>query len=91
MLIIELRLRILFLLEFIINRAERQLQEENVSILVFLLEPANVAFGVSGEFVRLSVTEFVSSGIIIGVVELLANSICGIGETRLSLYGKNRS
>ena len=45
--------------------------------------------GVTGEFVRLGVTEFGSFGVIIGVVELLANSICGIGETSLSLYGKN--
>ena len=40
---------------------------------------------------RLGVTEFGFSGVIIGVVELLATSICGIGETRLSLYGKNDS
>ena len=59
--------------------------------MVFLLEPFNVALGVTGEFVRLGLTEFGSSGAIIGVVELLANSICGIDETRLSLYGKNES
>ena len=52
-----------------------------------LLGPVNVALRVTGEFVRLGVTEFGSSGVIIGVVELLANSICGIGETRSSLYG----
>ena len=67
---------------------ERQLQEESVSILMFLLQPVNVALGVTGELVRL---EFNSPGVIIDVVELLANSICGIGETRLSLYGKNES
>ena len=55
---------------------------------MFLLEPVNVALGVTGEFVRLGVTEFVSSGITIGAVELLANSICGIGETSLLLCGK---
>ena len=78
--------KISFLLEFIFKRAERQLQGESVSILVFLLEPVNVASGVTGEFVRLGVTEFASSDVIVGVVELLA---CGIGETRLSLYKKN--
>ena len=26
-----------------------------------------------------------------GIFELLPNSICGNGETRLSLYGKNKS
>ena len=50
-----------------------------------------MALGVTGELVRLGVTEFGSSGVIIGVVQLIANSICGIGETRLSLYGKNES
>ena len=55
---------------------------------MFLLEPANVALGVTGTFVRLGVTEFCSSDVIFGVAELLANSICGIGETRLPLYGK---
>ena len=40
---------------------------------------------------RLGITEFGSSVVIIGVVEILANSIHGIGETRLSLYGKNES
>ena len=78
-------------MEFIFKIAERQFQGENVSILVFLLEPFNVALGVTGEFVRLGVTKFGSSGLIIGVVELLANSIYGIGETILSLYGKNES
>ena len=53
-----------------------------------LLEPVNVALGVTGGSVKLGVTEFGSSGVIISVVELLPNSICGIGETRLSLYGK---
>ena len=59
--------------------------------MMFLLEPFIVALGVTGEFVGLGVTEFGSSDVIIGVDELLANSICGIGETRLSLYGKNES
>ena len=57
----------------------------------FLLDPVNVALGVTGEFVRLGVAEFGSSGVIIGVVELLTNSISRIGETRLSLYRKNES
>ena len=38
---------------------------------------------------RLGATEFDSSGVI-GFVELLVNSICGIDETRL-LYVKNES
>ena len=33
---------------------------------------------------RLDVAEFGSSGTIIGVVESLTNSVCGIGETRLA-------
>ena len=78
-------------LEFVFKRAERQLQRESVSKLVFSLEPVIVSLGVTGEFARLGVTEFDSSGIIIGFVELLANSICGIGQTWLSLYGKNES
>ena len=57
----------------------------------FLLDPVNVALGVTGEFVRLGVAEFGSSGVIIGVFELLTNSISRIGETRLSLYRKNES
>ena len=40
---------------------------------------------------RLGVTEFDSSGVIFGFAELLANSIRGIGETRLSLYETNES
>ena len=56
---------------------------------MFLLEPVNVTVGVTGEFVRLCVTEFGSSDVIIGVVGLLPNPICRIGETRVSLYGKN--
>ena len=64
------------------------MQGESVLILTFLLEPVNVTLGVTGEFLRLDVTEFGSSSAIIGVTELLANSICGIRETRLSLYGK---
>ena len=56
-----------------------------------LLQPVNFALRATGEFLRLDVTEFGSSGIIIGVVELLASSIWGIGETILSLYGKNES
>ena len=79
----------IFLLEFILKGAEWQLQGESVSILVFLLEPNNVALGVTGEFMRLGATEFDSSGVI-GFVELLVNSICGIDETRL-LYVKNES
>ena len=67
------------------------MQRESFSILVFLLEPVNVALVVTGELVRLGLTQFDSYGVIIGVVELLTNSICGIGETRLSLYGKNES
>ena len=67
------------------------MQGESVLILTFLLEPVNVTLGVTGEFLRLDVTEFGSSSAIIGVTELLANSICGIRETRLSLYGKNES
>ena len=50
------------------KRAEGQLQGESVSILVFSLEPVNFASGVTGEFVRLDVTEFGSSDIIIGVI-----------------------
>ena len=42
----------------------------------------NVALVVTREFVILGVTEFGFSGVIIGAVELLANSICGTGETR---------
>ena len=64
------------------------MQGESVSKLVLLLELVNVRLGVTGDFVRLGVTEFGSSGVITGVVELLADSICGITETRLSLYGK---
>ena len=67
------------------------MQGESVLILTFLLEPVNVTLGVTGEFLRFDVTEFGSSSVIIGVTELLANSICGIRETRLSLYGKNES
>ena len=52
-------------------------------MLVFLLEPVNVALGVTGELVSL--------GVIIGVVDLLANFIGGIVETGLQLYGKNES
>ena len=37
------------------------MQGESVSILMFLLEPVNVAVEVAGEFVRLGVTEFGSS------------------------------
>ena len=50
---------------------------------MFLLEPANVALGVTEELMRLVVTEFGSSSAITGVVEILANPVCGIGETRL--------
>ena len=46
------------------------------------LEPVNIALVVTREFVILGVTEFGFSGVIIGAVELLANSICGTGETR---------
>ena len=56
------------------------MRKESVSILVFLLEQVNVALGVTGEFVRLGVTEFGSSDVIIDVFELLANPICGIGN-----------
>ena len=56
------------------KRAEQQLQGESVSILVFLLEPVNVVLGVTGEFVRLGVTEFGSFSVAIGVLELRANS-----------------
>ena len=79
----------IFFLGFIFKGAEWQLQGESVSILVFLLEPNNVALGVTGEFMRLGATVFDSSGVI-GFVELLVNSICGIDETRL-LYVKNES
>ena len=41
---------------------------------MFLLESVNVALGVTGELVRLGVRQFGSSCVIIGVVELLANS-----------------
>ena len=64
------------------------MQGENVSILVFLLEPVNVALGVTGKFVRLGVTKFDSSECNYWRCELLANSICGIGENRLLLHGK---
>ena len=40
---------------------------------------------------RLGVTELGSPDVIIGVVELLANYISGIGETRLSLSEKIES
>ena len=60
------------------------MQGESVSILVFSLET-------EGEFVRLGVTELGSPDVIIGVVELLANYISGIGETRLSLSEKIES
>ena len=59
--------------------------------MALLLEAVNVALRVTGEFVKLDVTEFGTSGVIIGVVELLANSICGIGKTRLWLYGRSES
>ena len=49
---------------------------------MFLLEPANVALGVTEELMRLVVTEFGSSSAITGVVEVLAYPVCGIGETR---------
>ena len=52
-------------MEFIFKITERQLQEEIVSILVFLLEPVNVALGVTEEFVRLGITEFGTSGVVI--------------------------
>ena len=47
------------------------MQRESFSILMFLLEPVNVALGVTGELVRLGLTQFDSCGVIIGVVELL--------------------
>ena len=50
---------------------------ESVSTLAFLLKPVNVALRVMGEFVRYGVTESSFFGVIIGVIELLANSICG--------------
>ena len=84
-------MKISFLLEFIFKRAERQLQEDSLSIKMFLLEPVNVASGVTGEFVRLGVTEFVSSDVIIAIVELLANSIREADETMLFLFGQNES
>ena len=40
------------------------------------------------EFGILGLAESGSCGVIIAVVELLSKSICGIDETRLSLYGK---
>ena len=84
-------MKISFLLEFIFKRAERQFQEDSLSIKMFLLEPVNVASGVTGEFVRLGVTEFVSSDVIIAIVELLANSIREADETMLFLFGQNES
>ena len=84
-------MKISFLLEFIFKRAERQFQEDSLSIKMFLLEPVNVASGVTGEFVRLGVTEFVSSDVIIAIVELLANSISEADETMLFLFGQNES
>ena len=50
---------------------------ESVSTLIFLLEPVNLALRVMGEFVRYGVTEFSFFDVIIGVIELLANSNCG--------------
>ena len=47
---------------------------ESFSILVFLLEPVNVAYG------RVCEIGCNRVGLIIGVVELSANSICGISE-----------
>ena len=67
------------------------MQGESASILMFLLESLKLALGVTGELVRLGVTELGASGVIIGVVGLLDKSICGIGETRLLLYRKNDS
>ena len=78
-------------MEFIFKKAECQLQRESASVLGFLLEPVNVALGVTREFVSLGVAEFGSSDVIIGIVELLANFIRGTGKTRSSLYGKNES
>ena len=46
---------------------------------------------VTGEFVRLGVTEFVSSDVIIAIVKLLANSISETDETVLFLFGQNES
>ena len=64
------------------------MQGESVSILLFLLKSVNVALVVTGEFARLGVTNFGSSDVTIDVVELLANSIRGIGKTSLSLCEK---
>ena len=44
-----------------------------------------------GKVCEIGLNKFGSSGVIIGVVELLANSIFGVGETRLSLHGKRES
>ena len=65
------------------------MQGESVSVLV--LELVKVALEVTGEFVRFGVTEFGFFGTIIGIVELISNSICEIGKARLSLYGKTES
>ena len=67
------------------------LEPDRLPIMMFLLEPVNVASGVTGEFVRLDVTEFVSSDVIIAIVELLANSISETDETMLFLFGQNES
>ena len=85
--------KIFFLLEFISKRAERQLQGESVSISAFLLEPLNVALGVTGEFgrngvcERLVVTEFGSSGVIIGIVELYSLDSLVLNGRRAGIVG----
>ena len=43
----------------------------------------NVALGVTEEFVRLGITEFGFSRVIIGAVELPAKSVCGTGESSI--------
>ena len=40
---------------------------------------------------RESLCDLVQQNLVIGFAKLLANSICGIGETRLLLYKKNES
>ena len=47
----------------------------------YLFELVNVALGVTGEFLRLGITEFGFSGVTVGVAEFLAKYICGINKT----------
>ena len=84
MLIIELRFSKYHFYWSLYSQTLNDICKERVfQCLVFLLEPANIAFGVTGEFIRLAVTEFGSTDVITSVVKLLAYSNFGIAETAI--------